>query len=390
MVIRKRKGRRGYQLDAGVINGKRYQRQFDTRREAEEHERELKARVRKLGTAALEMSPADVRAWREAQDILRPFGLSIVEAARVAAARARRPADPIVLRDLVERCLVDKQLQGLRPRYVSQLKCCYASLLASGLENVMAHQVTEEAISKWLRSNGWAPKTQNNYLQDVRTLFLYGIENGFLFENPAVGIKRVAVGNVEEIEILGVDECRVLLERCAAPDCVDLMGYLVLGLFCGIRPDEMRDAQKGRMGWEQVSLEDGTAVVLAGKSKTRRRRVVEIPENGVEWLGLMDRARPFIPVNFDRRWKGLRAECGWATPVARKGMAGVVPLKGSWSKWPHDVLRHTAASMHYAFFQNEGKTKAMLGHADNDVLFTNYRALVTQAEAARFYELRPV
>ena len=78
-----------------------------------------------------------------------------------------------------------------------------------------------------------------------------------------------------------------------------------------------------------------------------------------------------ISKNFDRRWDRLRQASGWKLP------------------WPHDVMRHTFASMHYAQHRNEALLQTQLGHDNAQTLFKHYRALKTGKEAAEFWQLRP-
>jgi integrase len=126
------------------------------------------------------------------------------------------------------------------------------------------------------------------------------------------------------------------------------------------------------MSREAVLLDDRHVVVAGLHAKTRRRRIVDLTENAVAWLRLdANRTGPVCPKNFTARWERLRDKAK-ATP------------------WPHDGLRHTFASMHYAEHQNESLLKAQLGHAGReDVLFSHYRALKTRKEAAEFWALRP-
>jgi hypothetical protein len=49
-------------------------------------------------------------------------------------------------------------------------------------------------------------------------------------------------------------------------------------------------------------------------------------------------------------------------------------------------MRHSFASYHLALFGAE-KTIAAMGHGDYTMLFQHYRALVTKAEAERFFGL---
>jgi hypothetical protein len=65
-------------------------------------------------------------------------------------------------------------------------------------------------------------------------------------------------------------------------------------------------------------------------------------------------------------------------------MAAKLGLKA----WPKDILRHTAASILMATWEDEGKLAATLGISPS-VLHAHYRELVTRAEAKRFWGIGP-
>ena len=56
--------------------------------------------------------------------------------------------------------------------------------------------------------------------------------------------------------------------------------------------------------------------------------------------------------------------------------------------WPKDILRHTAASMLMATWEDEGKVAATLGNSPT-ILHAHYRELVTRAEAKRCWGIGP-
>jgi integrase len=194
-----------------------------------------------------------------------------------------------------------------------------------------------------------------------------------------------------------VPECEALLQEAAAnrPEAMNMLGFVALALFGGIRPLELR-----KMEWPMVDLDAGTAIVFGKHAKTRTRRVVDLSENAVAWLRLAWRLREefpernvrqgpicdarrlayadkICPPSFALRWIELREKCGW-TP---RGGDGAKP-------WPHDAMRHTYASMHYAMHQNEPLLKAQMG-TGKDMLHQHYRALKTREEAERFWALAP-
>lgn len=60
---------------------------------------------------------------------------------------------------------------------------------------------------------------------------------------------------------------------------LDLLPYLVLGFFCGIRPV----GELNLLQWSDVDLQ-GQIVTIRAVSKTRRRRFIRLSENAIAWL----------------------------------------------------------------------------------------------------------
>ena len=53
-------------------------------------------------------------------------------------------------------------------------------------------------------------------------------------------------------------------------------------------------------------------------------------------------------------------------------------------------MRHSFASYHLDKFKNSTETARQLGHKDGDeVLFSNYRALVSNGDGDRFFSIAP-
>ena len=57
--------------------------------------------------------------------------------------------------------------------------------------------------------------------------------------------------------------------------------------------------------------------------------------------------------------------------------------------WPHNALRHSFGSYHYAQYRDENRTAAEMGNSPA-VVFRHYRALVKREAADAFWMLRPV
>ena len=93
----------------------------------------------------------------------------------------------------------------------------------------------------------------------------------------------------------------------------DLIPFLAIGLFAGIRPMEIQ-----RLSWKDIS---GQYIeVSAGKSKTRQRRLVEVLPSLSSWLQLGGE----LPArNKRKRLTALVAKCGL--------------------EWHQDIMRHSFA-----------------------------------------------
>lgn len=78
-----------------------------------------------------------------------------------------------------------------------------------------------------------------------------------------------------------------------------------------------------------------------------------------------------IPKNFKKRWKRLRIAVGL------------------FENWPHDGVRHTFATYHYALHKNEALLQAEMGHESAQMIHAHYKGLGLPKDARRFWALRP-
>ena len=92
-----------------------------------------------------------------------------------------------------------------------------------------------------------------------------------------------------------VEQCDRLLER--APDH-DLLAYVVLSLFTGIRVAELR-----RLTWDKVKLGEGVIIIDGSVAKHKSRRIVDLNETARAWLAICGRRTGSVvdPVNFRKR-----------------------------------------------------------------------------------------
>jgi len=58
-------------------------------------------------------------------------------------------------------------------------------------------------------------------------------------------------------------------------------------------------------------------------------------------------------------------------------------------EWPQNGLRHSFASYHLAAYSDTVRTAFLMGHSNPRIVHDHYKALVSKADAERFFALRP-
>lgn len=392
MVLRERvyaSGRRAWQVDYGVVEGKRVMRSFSTKEKALHALREAGGMKRRFGEMVGSLSPGEMMEMIAAKARLAECGASLVEAVEFYLKHATRLREEVTVPELVRRFREDRRNRGLSERYCAQLRVSLGSL-AQWLPLRLAHEVTAVDVEAWLQANNhWQAKTANNYLGDVAAMFEWARANtrGFVRMNPTSEIER-RKWRGGKIVALPVERCEELLCGAVERRQWRVLSYVVLGMLGGIRPAEVE-----RLLWDAVHLEERTVVVMATDAKTAARRVVDLTEQAVAWLRLIpaemrEGMRVIERVGWEDEWVVFRRELGWDVGRGAKHLPKTEAVVRH-GRWPHDALRHTFASMHYAQHKNEALLQVQMGHRSARMLHQHYRAVVTPGEARRFWALGP-
>lgn len=261
-----------------------------------------------------------------------------------------------MLGDVIREFLTAKAASGVSDRYAYELSN-FLSQFKLDRESLDIVDVTPALIEDWLAQRNDSPATRQTGINRLSSLFAFCERRGYLKENPARRVERVRMTESDP-QILTVDQCAALVE--AARDDSEMLTYLGLALFCGIRPDESK-----RLTRAEIDLERGRVFLAASKAKVRNRRIIELTAPAKRCIA----AGGEVPtLNFRRRFASLRE-------------------RAKIDKWPHDVLRKTAASHFYNLY---GITKAteQLGHSAG-VMLRIYRELVTEEQTAAWLAISP-
>jgi len=361
-----KKGTRFWQLDLGMVEGRRLQKSFNSLQDAEQALARAKGTKKRMGESGLAASPVDMAEFMSLRARCAGAGCTLSDAVSFYLSHGARLLKPVQLTELVEAFLWAKNEAGVAVRTLQTYRGTLRGL-ARMYPRRMAHEVTRAEIEAWLGAQGWEARTRNGALGHARTLMSWAKDQGHLVNDASAGIaSKTAV--VDEIGTLTVAQAERLLR--AAVQQPRMMGYVVLGLFGGLRRAEIE-----RLTWDAINVEEGTVIVGARLSKTRTRRVVDLTPNALAWLaaagdeakGKTDRV---APANLKELWPEFWPKAGLAL-------------------WPNNALRHTFASMHYAAHQDEAKLQVQMGHESARMLHQHYRALKSKAEAAKFWALKP-
>lgn len=355
-------------VDYGMVDGERKRVSFEDKASAERALMVARDSRRRLGALGVAASPVEMGEFLACKERLRESGTSILEAVEFFMTHGLKVRVPRRVPDLVEDFIWSRVELGRDGRTVETYRYVLGSL-ARAFPLRLAHELTGMEVRGWLRGSGWAESTQNKALGHVRGLMRWGMMQRHVGADPCEGLELASVVP-EEIAVLSVTECEALL-RTALEVMPRMMPFLVLGMFRGMRCRELE-----RLRWEELDLEGGTVIAAARKVKTRQRRVVEVSEQMMSWI----------------------TAAGWTRERMQTGPVAPGNLKTEWPKfwrlaglkaWPHNGLRHTFASMHFAMWGDEARLQAILGQRSAEVLHTNYRALVTRREAEVFWGMMP-
>lgn len=219
----------------------------------------------------------------------------------------------------------------------------------------------------------------NHYLRFGKSLYRWAISERLVRTNPFDHIQP-RTRHHTEVGVLSCDEANALLEASERLHGGELLPYVCITLFAGLRPD----SEMKHLTWEAINLED--AEIRVTKGKTQTPRTVEMPTNLLQWLLICDRTRPIYPKNFRRKWAAVRQAAGF-----RGGVANTEKQKEAEAErkpWVKDYTRHSAISYRVRQKGDINTTATWAGNSPA-IIRTNYLGLVSGREAANFWSLEP-
>jgi site-specific recombinase XerC len=351
-----------YQFTDG--QGKR--RHFATKAKARIESGKDKALYHQEGRLAAGLTDEERRDAASAVKLL-PLGWTLTQAARFAAEHVSRIKITLTINEAVKRFL---ESRGSRSdMHYKDLNRRLNRWLTTINPTCDVATVEKAAIEAYLAQ--YTGRNQLNHLRALSNFFRFNAKIGAIGTVPTSGIdvsfRRSRVAYLESKVFSD------LLVKAYEQNEMDILAWLVLGGFLGLRPFEAYHAH-----WSGVKWETSEFRVEADWSKTRRSRVLPIQPNAMEWLkiafDLRKRDEQILPNHntFTHRfvaWRELNHDMAF------------------W-RGKQDILRHSFGTHRMAMVRNAHQVAEEMGNSVA-IVRRHYDAVLEPSKAAAWWQIIP-
>lgn len=288
------------------------------------------------------------------------FGKTVHDAITFYLAHLRQQEKSVPVSAAIAELIDLKRAARKSERYLNDLRLRLGRFAQNYADKSVA-SITSKELDEWLTGLPVAPGTRNTFRRDLGTLFSFCAKRGYRPDNPVKCTERT-----EDVDkppgILTPAQCSALLN--ASGD--DLIPYVAISLFAGLRAAEVE-----RLSWAEVDLAGGHIEVTAAKSKTKKRRLVPIPDNLAKWL---------LPLALDD---------GPITPNGLRKRFDAAKKRAGFNDWPQNAMRHSFGSYRLAICADAARVSLEMGNSPA-MVFAHYRELVRPKEAEKYWAIAPV
>ena len=227
--------------------------------------------------------------------------------------------------------------------------------------------ITAKELDQYLRGISSSGRTRNNHLNYLRTFFRWAQKFGGYLKEGSLKIHDIKKYPVKAADpgaaLMSPDDLEKLLR--AVPH--DIMPSIAIGAFAGVR-----NAEIGRLTWEDIRMDEKIIVLSPLITKTRRRRMALMPDNLVTWLQSYtgEKTGPIIP--FPKGLFKKRARAAKSVGI----------------ECPQNAFRKSYISYRMAICRDAASVAEQCGNSVSMVQ-VNYKGLVTEASAERWFGIVP-
>ncbi len=350
---------------AGEIAETAKLKEFQTQGEAIEFVREFRSRRDQLGSLASQTTTPELIQAKQASSVLSGSGLSVVDAARMVAAKIESERKSETLDLGFERYMADCERRLKSPKHIrdlNQTRNLFSPLLEQLLVNLTGDQIDVTLASL-------PPASRNLKIRHLKAVLNYCIKQDWLSSTP---LKRVELAPIrpKEIETYSPEQVRAIMDAVVQTH-LEAVPFFAISFFAGTRPEEIM-----KLEWSAFT-DDGQLCITAAVNKTRTKRFTTVTPTLQAWLDW------FVAQG------GVKT--GYVFPKSQMTLIRirrkVAEIAGV--EWIQDGARKTFASAHYKIHQDALKTAYELGHRGTTMLHTHYNQNMRRDDAVRFWDILP-
>ena len=355
------------------LSGKRERHFYKSRDEALEAAVKLREQRDSFGEQAKAISPSLTEQAHQANQILLPWGKTLVEAAEFFRKSLENDKASVSLETAAAGWLASCEGE-LRDTTIKSYRYT-ADRLKVALAGVVMSSITGEQVEAALKTKGGT--SYDLHRRNARVLWSWAEKPPRKWCDAAIftEVTSPRKKSTGEISVFKPAEARALLATAETYYPQTVCIYAV-ALFAGIRAEEIQRLDAGHFN------EDGIEVPAAVAKKNRRRHIA-MNATLLSWL----QAYPFTPL---ANWRevdcAVRRLAGWN--VAARLLEN--PPKPTRGPWPQNVLRHTHASAAMANGATLEHLLFSIGHSNGpEMLKRHYVGRYSKKEAAEFWSIGP-
>lgn len=350
------------EIPATLAGGKRRREFFKTREEANKRVSDLNNEIQNFGSGASQIAPQHYHDAANAIALLEGTDMTLTKVVKDWLARSGSIKKSVTLVECAQLYINDDEIELTDFVARNYVKTCRR--ISKAFYDVPTHDLTAEHFKEGLKA--FTPKSVNTHKAHVNAVLNWGAEKsqGFHIENVLSELKKRKKRNQSDHKpmTLDHDEVETFLNEVRQFKEGRYLPYYILSIFAGLRRSEV-----GRITWDDIDLKRGHVFISRLTSKTEQSRYVKLMPNVLQWLQLCNKSEPILSV-----------------PVKRQNIL----RKKSGIKWQRNIMRHTACSMHYGYYQDENALTSWAGHSLR-VFFKHYQNAVLKEDAIRFWSITP-
>lgn len=346
---------------------------------------DLKRKVELFGVQTRAISPTLAEQATAAVNLLEPYGITLMEAARRIAEIESMQRKSTTIEHALED--YENAKSGRSDRHTKSISYMSRHLREDFPERIIS-SITAHEIQAHLEARTGGPTAFNDRLRLLTGLWRWAAKppRGWCMPDTLKHLERKETATAE-ISTLTAKEAATLLST-AEKHLPDTVIPFAIALFTGMRLQEIE-----RLRPEDIAPDGIT--VSPGKSKTKQRRFIHMPDPLAAWLQAYPITHFVCPPNWQRREKAVRRLAGWkvwSDLVPSLPLNPPLPAEPPEQapEWPQNALRHTAASVALALGKELQTLIFEHGHSGGtEMLRKHYIGRMPKKEAQLIWALGP-